>query len=68
MVSLVRTDFEISESDADNSLAVQVCVSAEGEIQLPFPGDGMVNPMMDGMSIGGIPVTLRTRNVTAEGV
>lgn len=58
-VSLVRTMYETVERNADDGLAFQVCVSAEGEIQLPT--------MMPGpfATIRGVPVVLKTRDGTA---
>ena len=58
-VSLVRTMYQILELYADDGLAIQVCVSAEGEIQRstmkPSPFATII----------GIPVTLTTRDATA---
>lgn len=58
-MSLVETTYTISEDDADDNLAVRVCVRGEGEIQLP---DKMPDPFIP---IRGVFVLLKTRNGTA---
>ena len=59
LVSLVETMYTISEDDADNNLAIRVCVYGEGEIQLPpIRPDPFIH-------LRGVYVILRTRNGTA---